>query len=380
MSHSKKVAGTFSALLVLALPLAGTAFAASETITLTTTTTPLSGKLFKEVRVPVNSSLSVEVHTPDDAPKVNPLKRSVMKFPTDLTYNPNNKVTPVCTDSQLSDQSNLAAGVAGVVGLCPDSVVGTGTAAIYLAKVHLPETLITDPQLVIFNAGRDSNGNAKMKIYAYSKTTNVGILMSGSLTPQGIQDVFIPVLSNDSATARFTLSIPGPPLEVEKPGGGTMIVKGQDPNYARAKCSTGEWVTGGTFTLGERSYPSGTDTGPEVEIEATPYETTCDGEPGRARLGGVKVSGPKVLKRGSTKVFRLSVRNSGTATARAIKVAVSGSGQGQARVANIGPGASRSIPVKVKATGGEGKPARLVFRITGKATSARAVFHGRISR
>ncbi len=367
------------ACLIVALAGVGSASAASETITLTTSTVPLAGKLFKEVRVPVNSSLSVEVHTPDAAPKVNPLKRSVMKFPTDLTYNPNNRVTPVCKDSQLNEQSNLAAGVAAIVGLCPKSVIGTGTAAIYLAKVHLPETLISDPQMVIFNAGRDSKGNAKMKIYAYSKATNYGILMSGSLTPQGIQDVAIPVLSNDSATARFTLSIPGPPLEVEKPGGGTMIVKGQDPNYARAKCSTGEWVTGGTFTLGERTFPAGTDTGPEIELEATPYETTCDGKSGQARLGNAKASGPKLLKRGRSRIFRVSVRNNGTATAKDIKVTVSGSGKGQARAANIAPGKSLTIPVKVKVTGPKGKPAKLAFRISGQGTRTRAGFRGRIA-
>ena len=85
-------------------------------------------------------------------------------------------------------------------------MIGTGTAKIYLAKVHEDSALVSDPQLVIFNAGVAKGGLAKMKIYAYSRTTNVGILMHGTVS-KGIINVFIPVLSNDSATSSF---IPGP--------------------------------------------------------------------------------------------------------------------------------------------------------------------------
>ena len=72
-------------------------------------------------------------------------------------------------------------------------MIGTGTAEIYLAKVNQPSALVGDPQMVIFNAGKDRRGNAKIKIYAYSRTTNVGILMRGKLTRKGIINVAIPV-------------------------------------------------------------------------------------------------------------------------------------------------------------------------------------------
>ena len=197
------------------------ASAEGESITLKTVVKPLGGKLYKEVRVPASTSVSAQVNTPPSSPKVNPLKRAVMRFPTDLTYNPNNRKTPVCPDSALGTQSNLAAGVAATVKLCPRSVIGNGTAEIYLAKINTPAALISDPQMVIFNGGRDGNGNARMKIYAYSKSTNSGILMTGSLTRKGIQNVAIPVLSNDSGTANFVLRIPGPPMTVEDPASPT---------------------------------------------------------------------------------------------------------------------------------------------------------------
>jgi len=358
------------------------ASAQGESITLKTVVEPLGGKLYKEVRVPVSTSVSAEVITPPSSPKVSPLKRSVMRFPTDLTYNPNNKKTPVCPDSALSEQSNLAAGIAATVALCPKSVIGNGTAEIYLAKINQPAALIADPQMVIFNAGRDADGNAKMKIYAFSKSTNSGILMVGSLTPKGIQNVAIPVLSNDSATARFELRIPGPPMTVEDPASptGTSIVKGLDPDYARTRCSTGKWVNRGTFTLGERTYPAGIDTGPETVVEATPYVEQCQGITGRAQLANAKAQGPRVLRRGARKVFRVTVRNRGTATARGVNVRVSGFGRGKARAANIAPGKRRTIRVRVRATGPKGRSGRLVFRVSGKGTGIRTATRVSIAR
>ena len=159
----------------------GTASAADESITLKTAVKPSKGKLFKNRRVPARMQLSVKVSTPPSSPKMNPLKRAVIRFPRDMTFNPNNRRTPVCSDKRLSITSNLAAGTAAIAKLCPKSIIGTGTAQIYLAKVVSPSTLVNDPQLLIFNAGKDKRGNAKIKIYAYSKRTNVGVLMKGAL-------------------------------------------------------------------------------------------------------------------------------------------------------------------------------------------------------
>jgi hypothetical protein len=253
----------------------GTASAANETISIKTAVVPTHGKIFKRRSVPAKMQLSVEVHTPSTSPKANPLKRAVVQFPRDLSFNPNNRRTPVCSDKALSNQSNLSAGTAAAVAACPKSVIGTGTAKILLAKVNSPSALVTDPQLVIFNAGKDKRGQAKLKIYAFSAKTNVGILMHGTLSRKGVINVFVPVLSNDSATASFVLAIPGPGLKV-----GNKKVKGRDPNYARIRCSKGKWVTRGTFTLGERTFPAGTPTGPSTVVKAKPYTAKCHGARG----------------------------------------------------------------------------------------------------
>lgn len=274
MFNSKRIAG-LACLAVLTALLGsgvGTANAANESISLKTTILP-KGKLYKKRSVPGKMQLSVQVEAP--TAKINPLKRAVIRFPRDMSFNPNNRRTPVCSDKKLGPTSNLAAGIAGTVKNCPRSVIGTGTAKIYLAKVNTPAALVGDPQLIIFNAGKDKRGNAKIKIYAFSKTTNVGVLMRGSLSRTGVINVFIPVLSNDSATASFVLAIPGPPI---KDGGKTF--RGRDGRYIRIKCSKGKWVSSGTFTLGERSYPGGTPTGPSTTVKTKPSAQKCRGARG----------------------------------------------------------------------------------------------------
>jgi hypothetical protein len=260
---------------LFALANAGTASAAGEAISVKTAVTPLHGKIFKHRRVPARMRLSMQLHTPASSPKVIPLKRAVIRFPRDLTFKPNNRRTPVCTDKRLSESSNLSAGVAATVKQCPRSVIGTGTAKIYLAKVNKPTALVSDPQLVMFNAGKNKKGNAKLKIYAYSKTTNVGILMRGALNRKSVINVAVPVLSNDSATANFVLAIPGSGIKADG-----RKIKGRDPKYARIRCSAGKWVTRGTFTLGERTYPSGTPIGPSTVVKAAPYAKRCHGARG----------------------------------------------------------------------------------------------------
>ena len=368
--------------LVGLLALAGTASAANEAITLETSLTPRSGSLFREMRVPVNSTVRVQVQAPPSSPKILPLKRATLTFSRDMTYNPNNQRTPICPDRRLSSQSNLAAGVAAVVDLCPRSVIGTGTANIFLAKVNHPNALIDDPQLVIFNAGRDSNGNAQMKIYGYSEATHSGVLMEGSLAPNGVQDVFVPVLSNDSAVSNFVLNIPGNGIQTADPAapGGMRTVRGLDPEYVRARCSGGHWTTRGQFTLGERTYPAGISIGPDSIVSSAPFTDHCQGLAGRARIGQVRVNGPARLTRGSRPAFRVTVRNSGTATARNVRIQVSGGGRGQVRAANIAPRSGRTVRVRVRVTGRRGSRARLVFQIRANGASRRVVVRRPVRR
>ncbi|MCB0869711.1 MAG: hypothetical protein KDB52_02660 [Solirubrobacterales bacterium] len=358
----KKFASVMVAL-VASLAMAASAQAADETVVGTTEVKPISGPLYQSKPVPVNLTIRAEVTTPVSSPKVNPLKNTTTTFPKGVTFNPDNKKTPPCTDAMLSNSSNLA-DPEGVVAACPKSIVGTGVSAIIIAKINNnPNTVISDPILILFNAGTDSQGRAKIKIYGYSKYTNVGILMHGTVI-NSVLDVAVPVLSNDSATRFYEFQMPGAPLVRDDLG---INVKGLDSGYVEAVCpASGELFTNTKFVLGERTYPGGVDTTPSVTVNSPETVQNCNGQVGKAKLA-VKVTGPKSVKSGKKGVFKVTVTNNGTGIAKGVKVTATGGGKGSA--GNLNPGAKKTVKVKTKVTGRKGSKKTLTFTAKGGATA-----------
>lgn len=347
--------------LVASLAIATSAQAADETVVGTTHVEAQKGPLYQSKAVPVNLTIRAEVNTPSSSPFVNPLKETTTVFPKGVKFNPNNKKTPPCTDAMLSETNNLS-DPSGVVAACKNSVVGTGTSAIFIAKVNKPNTLVDDPILVIFNAGKDKQGRAMIKIYGYSKFTNVGILMRGTLIGETLK-VAVPVLSNDSAVKYYQFDLPGPGLDRPEIG---VKTHGLDPNYVTATCpKSGELLTNSSFVLGERAYPSGTPTGPSTDVTSPETKQTCKGNPGKAKFK-VKVKGPKKVRSGAKAAFRVTVTNTGTGIAKGVKVAATGGGKG--KVGNLNPGKSKTVKVKTKVTGRKGSKKVLVFTAKGGAT------------
>ncbi|MCB0861467.1 MAG: hypothetical protein KDB54_12525, partial [Solirubrobacterales bacterium] len=301
--------------MVVPFALVANANAADETVTATTDLSPKSGTFYKEAQVASELKLRAEVTTPNTSPKVNPMKNVKVTFPAGMTFKPNNSKTPVCPDSKLSPSSNLS-DPSGVVSACSKSVVGTGTAAIYLAKINQPTALIGDPILVVFNAGTNNSNQPKLKIYSYSKTTNVGILMTGTLKGS-VLDIAVPVLSNDSAVKYFELDLPGDQLDRPDIGVNTH---GLDPNYVQAKCASSPLKTNAVFELGERAYPSGTETGPTTTVTSPQTTQDCVGNAGKVKLGGMKVKGPSAVKNGKKGTYKVTVKNTGTRTAKNVVV------------------------------------------------------------
>lgn len=346
--------------------------AKAETVSIETSMKPFGGKLFKEVRVPVQSRLKVQVEVPPGQQTILPLKRTRIRFDTDMTYNPDNRKTPPCPDSKLSQTSSLGLGVAAIVDLCPRSVIGTGTSLIYLVKSTASP--LADPQLVIFNAGRDARGNPKMKIYGFSKATGTGLLMEGSLNKNGIQDVPIGVLSYDSAVGNFVFDMPGTGMKVEDAAapGGFRVVKGLDRGYVRARCSDGMWSTGGDFYLGERNASTGADIGPTTIVPGNVYNDSCRGLKGRPKLRRKAQRGPRAARRGARVRYRVTVANRGTATARAVKLRVRGGVRGSARGGKIAPGKRKTFTVRGRVVARKGARARVRIQVIAKG--ARVVF------
>jgi hypothetical protein len=344
----KKAFAFLCSLLVAAMAsiaFAGPANATDESAATNLTMTPQGDKLYKAVPVPVNWRVDVEVTAPASSPQVMPMKRVDVQFPKDMSFNPDDKKTPPCPADKIGPDVNLSIPPDAAIARCPDSVVGNGTAELYLAKNNSPTgPTLKDPVLLVFNGGRDNNGDPQIRIYGYSKQTNYGVYMHGTLQ-DGRLNVAIPRLSFDSAVGNFNLNIPG----TNAPEANR---RGQDKNFVQAKCSTGKWITDATFTLGARN-DANEDEGPTSTITAPQLVQDCVALPGGppVKFGPVKVKGPKSVKKGKKGTFKVTIKNNGETTASGVKVGASGKGaKGSANAGSISAGSSKTVKVKVKFT------------------------------
>lgn len=359
----KKLPLPLSALFVALALLPSVASASDESIELTMEAEAMSGSLFREVPRPVDASLKVTVVTPPTATTVTPLKVSTIRFPADMFFNPDPSVTPVCPASKVGPKTNLALGTAAIVDLCPKSVVGPGTPSIYLGKFRTAK--LDDPELVVFNAGRDSKGRPRITIYGYSKSVTAGVLMNGVLARDGRLEIKIGVLPVDSSVADFTLGIPGEPLEVADPSvpSGKRSVSGLDPTYLEAKCSKDLWIARGDFVLGERDGSTGGPIGEETLLRLNPLSLACVGLKGGPRLSNLSVKGPRKVKSGRKANFVVSITNRGTASARKVKLQVPGS-SAKASAGRIAPGATRKAKVRTRVSGRRGTRKKIAFKVS----------------
>lgn len=298
------------------------------------------GSLYKEVKKPVDISFTANITPGAGDTTLLPLMESKFTLPKDLAFVPDPKM-PVCTEVNAGN-SNFSGATA--ISLCPNSIVGDGTANIMLAGQVA--ALITDPELTIFNGGVDSSGGGVLAIHAYSASTNAGIFMSGAIQ-NGTLDVLIPRLTADSATSTFTLNIPG--------------TQGQDKGYAEATCKTGTYTSSATLTLGNRS--SGGVVSNETSLNTPAEDTTCTGLAGSAKLNKVVVSGPKKVKKGKKATYKVKITNNGTATAKGVRLKVSGKGVSfNTSAGTVAPAKTKTVNVKLKAKK-KGK-VKLTFKVT----------------
>lgn len=360
MRHLRMAKGlmAFSAAFML---FGAAAQAADETAISNLSMEPVSGKLFREVPRPVTWTVDVNIEAPyPGSPLVTPVKEIQASLPKEMSFNPDPKM-PVCPDSAIGPGSNLSIAPESVIALCPDSVLGNGTAEHYLAGANGPNgPTLTDAVVIVFNGGRTAGGLPTIKVYGYSKTAATGIYMVGVLK-NGRLGVSIPVLPLDSATAAFHLSIPGREESHKER-------RGLDPNYVRATCANRVWKARVGFVLGTRGT-AGNATGTESTIQAPPISVPCTGAAGRAQLSRPEVKGSASVKAGAMAVYRVMLKNSGTATARGLEVSASGKGaSGRAPAGTLAPGKSRSVKLKVRFR----KPGRskIRFKVSGARINA----------
>jgi hypothetical protein len=115
----------------------------------------------------------------------------------------------------------------------------------------------------------------------------------------------------------------------------------------RARCRGGQWPFSATFDLGRRDT-DGTPIG-GTEVVSDSRATPCTGAAGVPRLARLNVMGPRVMPRRGTRVYRVRVRNVGTAIARGLRIRVFGKWV-RARTQRVGllnPGQTRVYRVRV---------------------------------
>ena len=328
-----------------ALSLTASVASAAPTGTSTVTIEP-QGSLYKDVKKPVNISLGAKLTPAPGDQFMTPLLAANFKLPKDLAFVPDAKM-PAC-DLISEANSNFPPDTAKAI--CPDSIIGDGTAGLYFAQNV--DSLIDDPVITIFSGGKAADGGGILAIQAWSTVTNHGIFMSGQLK-NGQLDVDIPRLTGDSSVPYFTLNIPG--------------AIGQDKGYAEASCSTGTYTTDATFDLGKRNEANVVSDQSTLD---TPSSTaTCKGLAGKAKLS-LKVKAPKKVKSGKKGTFKVTVTNKGTGSGKNIKISASGAGKGSANAGTIKPGKSKTVKVKVKVKGKKGKKVTVKFKASGNAKAS----------
>jgi hypothetical protein len=371
MKKSIPIIATVFAAVGLTLATSGVASAANETATAGLTLTPQSGTLYKNALRPVNFRADVEVKAPLSSPKVNPMKRVKITFPSDMKFVPKSN-TPVCSNSRVGPNTNLSFPPDTIIARCPTAVLGNGTAGLYLAgNNNATGPTLKDPVLIVFNGGKNSEGLPKIKIYGYSQGTGAGIYMEGVLR-NSVLDISIPVLTFDSAVGDFNLNIPGDNSPFANR-------RGKDRTYVQAKCSTGSWTTDAMFTLGTRNT-AGDPTSPDTFINAPAFKESCNGAVGRARFGNVTVKGAKSIRRGGSTVYRVTLRNNGTNVANGVRIGVGGKWvkRHSQRVSKMPAGSSRTVKVRAGLTRSakKGKKTAIKFRMTAAKTNAKVKTFG----
>lgn len=365
--HIKKIISSFVVVLVAMLAFSIPAKAADETATVEMSMSPNStSTLYKEAYKPVNMRIGVEVKAPYPASlTVQPIKNVKVKFPGEMKFVPGN--TAVCPDSKIGKEVDTSFDPVTLAKKCPNSVIGNGTAGLYLARGNSASgPTLTDPLLTIFNAGYQ-NGRPRIKILGYSSGTGVGIYMEGYLTKDNYLSINIPVLSYDSAIGDFNLNFPGYSTAT------APSLKGKNKSYVQAKCSSGSWATSADFTLGTRDT-AGEPISPSTFANAS-VTTPCVGAKGTSKLGYVKVAGSKKIKAKKAKTYKVTLRNPGTATTKFVKIKVSGFGvvTRTQKVSSLAPGQVKTFNVKAKlnSKAKKGKKVTIKFRASANGVAAK---------
>lgn len=347
----KRLAGLLVVALGLAVP-AG-ANASGEVPAAELFLTPKSGSFYNNAFKAAEWRVETGVTAPNPPnAEIRPTRntRLIMPPASQMTFNPPANM-PVCTDDEIGPESNLSAPIPSIVSLCPNSIIGNGTATFLLNRVNLPDQSppSLDGVVLVFHGGK-VGGQPRLKFWAYSYDTGVAIYTEGVLGTDGQLDIPIPQLSFDSAVNSLNVNLPGRAEQIYVPllDQTVTLPGGQAPNYVQAKCNTGTFPFSADFLLGER-LTDGTPTGPQEEFTDVGEDETCTGVRATAKLAKPAIKGPGKAKRGKVAKYRVTVRNTGSLAATGVRLKASGRGvKVNTAVGSIPAGGKKTVTLKVK--------------------------------
>jgi len=342
-------------MLLFAFAIPTMANAAGETADADISITPRTPTFFTNAFSAANWSVDTAILAPSPfpgTPTVVPMKVADLGFPSSsqLTFNPKPSM-PVCEDDKLGPPPTTnSIPVPDMIALCPNSLIGNGTAVFGLGQSNNPLANLPG-EMLVFNGGLE-DGLPKIKVYAYSYDTGVGIYTFAILQPDGQLLFDIPRLTADSSVRQLNLDIPGQEIVIPKPNLDLTVTlpAGQDPNYVQAKCVGSAFPWTADFTMGSRDA-GGNPIGPAEFVISDTGSDVCSGIAAAARIGSVQVSGPASAKKGRTVTYRAKIKNTGNAPATGVRLTASGRGiRAKAPVVTINAGATRTVSIKVRPT------------------------------
>lgn len=346
-------------LLLFPLLLPGSALASGEVPTASSSFQPRVGNTFySNAFAPANWTLEMGVSAPNPPNvKLLPTRKVDFHLPPASAMNlrPPSSM-PVCPDSQVGPDADISAPVSIIAARCPKSILGNGTATFLLGKNNRPD--LSPPlllgQVLLFHGGL-VGGQPKIKFWAYSYDTGVGIYTESVLSSEGLLSVPFPVLSYDSAVNSLEVEVPGRTKQIYLPPQDQTITLpgGQATSYVQARCEGGNFPFSADFLLGER-LTDGTPFGDQVSIDGIGEGQACQGALATAKLASASVSGPGKVSRGKKVTYRVRISNSGALAAAGTRLSASGRGvRGSVLVGSV-PGLGSktvSLPLRFSSKG-----------------------------
>ena len=245
----------------------GSGACAAESVGVSARITP-DDTILEDTPRPVRFDLLLGVSPGAGRSRVSPAEEITVALPDGLVAVPGEALAE-CSEPALLDNPTYS-DPATILASCADSVVGTGTASIFLGG--FASAPLTDLNAILFYSGKDGSGQPTIRIYAYSALGHFGFSIVGVWKEHELL-LSLPTLPSGSAMQALRLFFPGDGINRPDLGFDYSATQSRDPGFVRASCPTGEWITGAGFEMGSAEAGGGPDE--KTVVKAPDDRSSC---------------------------------------------------------------------------------------------------------